>query len=78
MWMRQGCWLVEIGYIARNEPGVFHFPHSYHGMLRNMNVTYWVSLDRTGSHEEHLNASAVDFEEIFTAYRDEMLKPRGL
>lgn len=78
MWMRQGCWLVEIAYIARNEPGVFHFPHSYHGMLRNMNVTYWVSFDRTGSHEEHLNASAVDFEEIFSAYRDEMLKPRGL
>lgn len=75
IWLSPGCWVVEIGYLAA--PGAFKLPHTYHGMARNLNLTYWTSFAKSGSHETPLVADVGDLEEIFRAYRNEMLVPRG-
>ena len=62
LWMRQGCWLVEIGYLESDEL----LPHTYHGVARNLNSTYWMSVSVNGSKWDYLYGSVSDFEYIFT------------
>ena len=53
-------------------------PHSFHGMLRNLNTTYWMSFSTNGTNDEFLFGDIPDFDHIFRAYSREMLAPRGL
>ena len=76
LFLAQGSWLVEIGYLAT--PGAFKLPHTYHGLARNMNLTYWTSFASAGSHDGPLTADIADIEEILGAYRREVLVPKGL
>jgi hypothetical protein len=69
MFMRPGCWVIEIGYVDPQ----FNMPTDFYCFARNLGLTYWLSIGE-GSYETPLHANLDDIREIVSAYRREVLE----
>lgn len=68
MFMRPGCWVVEIGFMDKD----FHLPTDFYCLARNLGLTYWMSLGE-GTYGTSLRANLDDIREIVGAYRREVV-----
>lgn len=68
MFMRPGCWVLEIGFIDKN----FKLPADFYCFARNLGLTYWMSIG-DGAYDTPLRANLDDIRDIVAAYRREAL-----
>jgi hypothetical protein len=69
MFMRPGCWVVEIGFIDEG----FNMPTDFYCYARNLGLTYWLSIAE-GTYSTPLKINLADVREIVMAYRREVLR----
>lgn len=69
MFLRQGCWVIEIGFI---DPS-FALPTDFYCFARNLGLKYWLSIAVSGSYSSGLVADMDDIHEIVEAYKKSML-----
>jgi hypothetical protein len=68
MFMRAGCWVVEIGF---DDPS-FRLPSDFYCAARNVQVEYWLSLGQ-GAYDSNLVADVDDVRDIVRQYKARVL-----
>lgn len=68
IFMRPGCWVIEIGY----EDPTYPLPSDFYCFARNLGLTYWLSIgDFRGSNS--LTANLDDIHNIINEYKKEII-----
>lgn len=69
LFLHQGCWVVEIGYIGSPENGGKPLPSDYVCLARNLGHKYFLSIAVSGGYGSPLVADLEDIRAVALQYK---------